>query len=360
MATPESEVTASSADSESRIPLLARFRRFIAVANLILLAVLLTLYLAVGDQTAWGEYFTIWPSFFWVLPMLPLLAFGTQRRFRRLAAAQWIFLFAFLCFTVEWRSMFRFRSSDDRRADLRIVTWNIDSASAGKRALLDELSSLNPDICFFQETPDGAASFQANDLSGSWSGYHWIDAGDCGILSRYPITQIPFERVGPWEKPLAVKLELPNGNSLICINVRLMLPSLILNAFSAENRSRLKADHQSRTAQFPALVSEIVRLRHDHPSASIILAGDFNTPATAHSQSVLKKFLRDAWKEAGCGWGATMTNSFPVSRIDQCWVWREIEVRSARVVDPDLSDHRYLTIDLFIEPAIEKSDLADP
>lgn len=355
MATEVSEVPAPSPDSGSPVPMLARFRRVISIANLIALSVLLTMYLAVGDQTAWGEYFTIWPSFFWVLPMLPLLVIGTQRRFRRLAAAQWIFLLVFLCFTLEWRSMFRFRSSDDRRADLRIVIWNIDSASAGKRALLDELSSLDPDICFFQETPDGEASFQSDDLIGSWSGYHWIDAGDCGILSRYPITQIPFERVGPWEKPLAVKLELPDSKSLICINVRLMLPSLILNPFSSANRKRLVADHQARIEQFPAIVSEIVRKKHDYPSTPVIFAGDFNTPATARSEAILGKFLRDAWKEAGCGWGATMTNSFPVSRIDQCWVGRDLSVQAAWVVNSDLSDHRYLAVDIDV-PSIVESD----
>jgi len=89
-------------------------------------------------------------------------------------------------------------------------------------------------------------------------------------------------------------------------------------------------------------------MRRQESTAEIVMAGDFNTPARMSSLGPLRRRLRDAWREAGRGWGATITNDFPVERIDQCWVSDSIRVLDARVRPSRLSDHRMLIVDLAV------------
>lgn len=76
-----------------------------------------------------------------------------------------------------------------------------------------------------------------------------------------------------------------------------------------------------------------------------ILAGDFNVPARMPSLAPLREFLRDAWRAAGHGWGATMPEFLPLSRIDHVWVSENIEVVSVRVRRLPGSDHRAVIVD---------------
>jgi len=71
-------------------------------------------------------------------------------------------------------------------------------------------------------------------------------------------------------------------------------------------------------------------------------------PARMQSLRPLRALLRDVWTVGGLGWGGTMTADLPVARIDQCWVSHDVEVVSARVLNPGGSDHRLLLVDLLI------------
>ncbi|MGD0111676.1 MAG: endonuclease/exonuclease/phosphatase family protein, partial [Armatimonadota bacterium] len=78
----------------------------------------------------------------------------------------------------------------------------------------------------------------------------------------------------------------------------------------------------------------------------IILGGDFNAPAGDAVFSLLRPRLRDAFAEAGRGWGNTWSSTLPLVRIDQVWVskeWRAVNV-VARWAGP--SDHRMVVCDL--------------
>ena len=73
---------------------------------------------------------------------------------------------------------------------------------------------------------------------------------------------------------------------------------------------------------------------------AIIIAGDFNVPARMQSLAPLRESLRDAWQVAGSGWGATVPEFLPLTRIDHVWVSESIEVVSVRVRRLAGSDHR--------------------
>jgi endonuclease/exonuclease/phosphatase (EEP) superfamily protein YafD len=133
---------------------------------------------------------------------------------------------------------------------------------------------------------------------------------------------------------------------MVVVNVRLMLPSLVLNPLSAPERLKLIRDHAERLKQNRCLSDEIRRIRDIHTTLPLVLAGDFNVRGDVASLDPLRAILRDAWHETGRGWGGTMTSSFPVARIDQCWVSDGVRPVSARVAPTSHSDHRILLVDL--------------
>ena len=319
-------------------------RRGMALVTLLVTFFLIVMYMFVGDRHAWSEWFTVWPSFLWLIGLVPMAAVGFSPRWRGISWVMIAALGVFVAGTMEWRSLLRGGGEEKPEDALRIVTWNI--ADANDAACLERLAPLRPDVCFLQETPDSAAAFAGERLSGAWEGYHWWDAGDCGMLSRFPIERLPTERIGPWDVPQVGRITTAQGETVIVVNVRLMLPSLVLNPLSAENRRRLREGHAARLAQYPALAKLIAKARGETPTAQVVLAGDFNTQGGAASLAPLRGALRDVWGESGRGWGGTMTQSFPVARIDQCWVTAGVEAVQARVEDGAPSDHEILVVDL--------------
>lgn len=81
----------------------------------------------------------------------------------------------------------------------------------------------------------------------------------------------------------------------------------------------------------------------------VIVCGDFNSTQHnyAFQQIVSSIGLKDAFRSAGKGWGATYHTRLPFARIDFVLVSSEWEVLSAAVPDFRLSDHRplYVTLD---------------
>lgn len=328
------------------------FRRILAGFATAAAAGLSMVYVFASDSTTFGEYIAIWPAGFWLIGLIPplLLSFDFGKRGGRPFAIGAISVAAFVAATTEWGPLLRMALPGSRPdgETIRIVSWNINDAPGGKAGILERLAALEPDLCFLQETPDGALSFLEEDLAGVWEGFHWADAGDCGVLSRYPIETLESGKVGPWTAPQALSVELPDGAALTCVNVRLMLPSLVVNPLPERNRERLAADHAARILQYEKLAEEIDRVAKRAGTTNVILAGDFNTPGGRRSLKPLRKRLRDAWRAAGIGWGATMMEGFPVSRIDQCWVGGEIEPVRATVRSGAPSDHRMLVVDVAV------------
>ncbi len=301
---------------------------------MVTLLFLLVMYLFVGDGSAFGEFITIWPPLAWLFGMVPLAVVSGVLTSRRGFVLVLGGLLIFVLLTEEWRSLLRWGDAD-AEGSIRVLVWNVDSH--GGETLLQTMEAYEPDICILQESADGDGSFTPEDLTGYWEGFHWLDSGDCAVLSRFAIEALPTERVGPWQAPQMLQGRLPDDTFFLMVNVRLMLPSFGFNPFS----ERFGQQHDLRVNQYGQL-AELIRNAKIQP---VLLAGDFNVSATAKSLGPIRKNLDDAWKSSGRGWGRTITANFPVSRIDQCWV-SGFEPLSARVYDPPFSDHRILVVDL--------------
>jgi endonuclease/exonuclease/phosphatase family metal-dependent hydrolase len=347
-----------------RAGLTERFvKRFLFAATGAASLLLSIFYLFVSDRTALGEFVTIWPSFFWCLGLVPMVCASWDREAKKYFFISFAGICLFLLTTVELRSLFHFHdkaldrefenlrespSISQQATGIRIVTWNTSGGAGGNKTCLEMLEAFDPDVVFFQESPDGKQSEELSILGGSWEGYTWLNAGDCGLLSRFSVQVLETERVGPWLPPQVVCLDVPGASPVLCANVHLMLPPFVLRPFRLGEWDTLRDDHATRVNQLVKL-SDLIQQRHrERGTSAVILAGDFNVPARMRSFDPLREFLEDTWKKGGSGWGGTMTNRCPVSRIDQCWVTPNVGVVSARVYPGGPSDHRFLVVDLIV------------
>ena len=256
--------------------------------------------------------------------------------------------------TVEWRSLLRTAdpgqvrrweqarsaSGADGPLALRIVTWNVS-----RERILPRLESLHPDLCLFQESAPPLPEDLAHP---SWNGYSWRGGDDPGTLSRWPVTVLPTEKIGPWTPPVLLRIDAPGGRRILVANARLVLPEVVLVAVSPSDPHDLVEGHRRRLAQYDNLAALLARTQAAEAVSAVVLCGDFNTPATAASVAPLRRTYRDVWKLGGTGWGGTMGEDLPLARIDQCWVSSAVEVVQARVHRGQPSDHRMLVADLLI------------
>jgi endonuclease/exonuclease/phosphatase (EEP) superfamily protein YafD len=331
-------------------------------------ALLAILYLLLSDRTWWSECLTIWPSFLWCLGLVPMALFTLSLRRPRCCLILLGVILLFLLLTVEWRSLIRWpngrltaefaalRESPGESDDtaLRLVVWNVADYMSNRLDVLSELEPLSPDLCFLQETGDGRGSFQPEDLVGPWEGFHWLDEGDCGLLSRYPIHSLTPPSAYPVGTRMQATLELPSGDRALIANVHLTMPALAFNIWIKPfPRNQVIETHRRRLAEYTELLTRIDAAREEHDLSSVILAGDFNVPGRMATLAPFRERFHDVWRTGGIGWGATMTAEFPVARIDHCWVTDDIEPVAARVHPTEVSDHRILVIDMLIHPTEE-------
>jgi len=80
----------------------------------------------------------------------------------------------------------------------------------------------------------------------------------------------------------------------------------------------------------------------------LIVGGDFNAAGGDAIFRLFKGRLKDAFKEAGLGWGNTAINVCPVARPDQVWVGRRARSLRSWVKVTEHSDHRMVLCDLAV------------
>jgi endonuclease/exonuclease/phosphatase family metal-dependent hydrolase len=73
-----------------------------------------------------------------------------------------------------------------------------------------------------------------------------------------------------------------------------------------------------------------------HP---VVVCGDLNDTPSSYAYSQAKKGLRDAFVQAGKGFGRTYHGKFPSFRIDYIFASRDIQVKSFRIHRKKYSDH---------------------
>jgi endonuclease/exonuclease/phosphatase (EEP) superfamily protein YafD len=321
---------------------------------------LVLLYKLFSDRFLFGEVLAVWPAYLWGIPLVALtLPTINVRRPRRFLIALGSVVLAVM-FTSEWRSVLRrpdrshaaefaaLREQPSEDAALRILIWNVADYMSNKSEVLKTMAEYDPDLCLLQETGDGDGSFLPEDLVGPWEGFHWIDAGDEGVLSRHPIATLPTAAAEDHLGVQTVTLALPNGRDIAVANVHLSMPAIVWNLFTrgGPDFEQIRQWRSERFSQYASLADTVDRLRAGGEHDAILAAGDFNVPGDLHSLRPIRERLSDVWPNCGVGWSATMTDANPMARIDHCWVSEEFTPIVARVHETGVSDHRLLVVDL--------------
>lgn len=146
--------------------------------------------------------------------------------------------------------------------------------------------------------------------------YRW----DGRLIAVYSVHLHSFAEVRPWKEGWR----------------RAVSPKVWRTALQA-----YRSDFRIRAEQ-----ARILRRMLDAEPYPFIVSGDLNSTPGTWVYAHLARGLRDAFGEAGRGWGATFPARFPLIRIDFVFVSEEWNVRDARVDKTVFSDHLPVVVSL--------------
>jgi endonuclease/exonuclease/phosphatase (EEP) superfamily protein YafD len=281
---------------------------------------------------------TLAPSWAWLAPGLLSAVLQRWLAMSRLvwaSAALWI---AFpLVFCDSPRSLARWGNETPREKPggaLRVVTLNCGGDIRAAR----EAAAWQPDVLLLQESP-GEEQLAAlrDDLFGAEGAL--VRAPDCSIIARGRVMEAPRRRARHFTHAV---IRLSTGEEVMIVSLRLRPVPWRLDAWSSDFW-RTYADHRGRHR---SELRRVMRAVNESKKTPLIVGGDFNAPAGDAVFRELPTELRDAFREAGAGWGNTILNEWPVHRIDQIWSGRGLRASHARAMKTKHSDHRLVVADL--------------
>lgn len=222
---------------------------------------------------------------------------------------------------------------------LKVMSYNVWLGNRNLAAAAKLIGKEQPDILLLQELgPNNVQNFVDN-LKGLYPDkrlqFDYVPEMNQAIISRYPIKPLGADKKkGRAQK---VRLETPFGQFTV-FNIH------------AYNFGWLRR-HQHMTT---LLQEDIV-----HTQNPIILGGDFNTSDQSQTYRMVKRYLKNAHWESGCGFGFTFPSSvvrlkrrYPlpaIIRIDHIFISNQFSTRSARTLTQSGgSDHFPVVAELVI------------
>jgi endonuclease/exonuclease/phosphatase (EEP) superfamily protein YafD len=311
------------------------------------------LYLLLGDQQGYIALVNQMAHLlFFPLPLVLLLAFFLKRREIRIGFGIGMVLFAWL-----WGSQFIPKPQGE--GQLKVMTYNTLGPHQFTEPAIEVILEEDADLVFIQElNPELAAAIGEALIEGY--PYQALDSQvgptGMGVISKYPISlsdeHLPLEWVGV---PQVLLLDW-EGQQIAIVNFHMWAVG-IAPAYYIEQNFR------GREAQAEALADFVQKM--DLP---LIVAGDANTASLSDAYKVLMGVgLRDAWREAGFGFGHTFPGSdnpggnrpkigewsVPqwLVRIDYVFISADWQAVGAHLAPFDgVSDHRGVVVELNFVP----------
>lgn len=296
------------------------------------------------DRLAW---LWILPRWTWLLIGLLLWGLGTTRRTRVGSVTVGLLWLAFTIANIEEAtSLIRFavrwfRSPAPAARPLRVVTFNCGGGEGGS---IEEAFAQNPDLILFQESP-------TSGLIERSAVKHWQDQAaivwevDASIAARGMLTRRGRSPAGVWTwatwKPPG-----DNAEAIEVVSLRLHPVPLRFDIWDGDCWRQLTRNRETHRAE----LEELLRALEGLPAGRrCIVGGDFNTPARDLSLAALRERFRDAFTEAGVGWGNTIVNGMTVQRIDQIWITPDLRAIEVRALGSRHSDHALVICDLALD-----------
>jgi vancomycin resistance protein VanJ len=223
-------------------------------------------------------------------------------------------------------------------AALRVVSIN---CAGGSPSAAKEAFSFSPDVVFLQESPNEQVVRElATTLFGTEGSVAW--SPDCSIIARGQLQ--PSSNQTPVS--MAATLTLPDGKQVELVCLRLSPPVVRYDLWSPGAWSEHAASRRKHRDETTAIANALTAISTQRP---ILMGGDCNSPAgdgALQAWSMLG--IRDAFQDAGRGWGDTVLNQFPVLRFDQLWSSDEVAPLAVWAVRTDYSDHRMVVGDFLL------------
>lgn len=247
-------------------------------------------------------------------------------------------------------SLYKFSSSKqiDNGDDLSIMNYNvrlfnlynwIDSDSV-EQDIMSLIKKDNPDVICFQEYHPhedvdlSSYKYKYEKLSGNRIKYGQA------IFSKFPIANLGSVEF-PNTANNAIFADIVKNNDTVRIyNVHLQSWRIDANVedLKTEDSERLfnKAGETFKMQQEQA---ELFIAHKTQSPYKMIICGDFNNTAYSYVYKEIKGDLKDAFEDAGNGFGRTFNYKYFPVRIDFILVDDTFEVNSFKVFEETLSDH---------------------
>ncbi len=236
---------------------------------------------------------------------------------------------------------------------IKVVSCNVQGFEPDFSTLLQEISTINPDIVAFQEAvaDDSLAVAYFED-------WHKVHFEEFWIFSRYPLKQVGYCDALPFDRYTALTVEVAHpAKTFYLTDLHLMTPrkcfselrptSILSGAGpqEVEHHLALRREESLLTRAFTSSVD---------PSVPAVVVGDFNAPSSSSLYQHDWGDYTNAFDEAGCGYGYTAPcrdHSFwlsgtPWLRIDHILATPHWCVRKCQIGHLNGSDHRLITATL--------------
>lgn len=239
-----------------------------------------------------------------------------------------------------------------QRMPLRVMTYNIKSYRAeanddNYELLAAEITRQSPDLLLLQDAPHLNRPGRPLDpaMQAALAPYHWHGVGQYVIASRHPLKDCRTGNLAhggpPW--PYLRCTVQVGTQAVTVVNVHTLTPRQGLNAARSEGAGGVEEWRENfgeRLAQARRLADDVALLPRP-----LIVAGDLNAPqASPVVQTLLATDLRDAYGEAGRGWGYTVGHALrphlSFVRIDHILVSSELALIDAAAGSRWGSEHR--------------------
>ncbi len=266
-----------------------------------------------------------------------------------------------LFFGWEYGSLFVPTSVTAEGTPLRVMTWNIVYRNWDTDAVAAAVHEQAPDILAVQElSPEHVGPLQA--LLGREYPYSALDPGGpggLGVWSRHPIVQSgpsDSRRIGCSCQQVVLDV---GGERVQVINVHPVTPQYAFGRrYFADGAIRVPLPRWFSTQRQEPAIDALVAAAGAGDDR-LIVAGDFNTGDRHQNYWRLRGELRDAYRDAGSGFGLTFPNGGEVVRglklpamlrIDYIFYGEGIDAQHAHTVAAPSSDHRAVVADLLLTP----------
>jgi endonuclease/exonuclease/phosphatase (EEP) superfamily protein YafD len=280
---------------------------------------------------------------YWLLPLPPLLAVGVWRRQWRWTGPLLIPALAFGAFYGEL-FLPAFSAPSGEGPTLTLMNYNVLWSNRDFAAFADSVRSAGPDLLGLEELTPGNAPNIVAALEADYP-YHTLtsETQGVGLMSRFPIESVTYPAFPPRNLALHAVVNWAGQP------IHVFVAHFAANNFIAEPLGQIPAiaaeRYATRLEQTQRLAEEFQASR----SPALLLC-DCNLVSTSEAYQRLDAFLDDSFREAGWGFGFTLTFPFSMQRIDYIWHTAQWSARAAYVGRNGGSDHYPLIAQLQLIP----------